>query len=129
MKNKLIKIIPLIIIMMLLGTTIASATWIFEPDGSGYFATTTNGSETIFCAQMGGELGTSTLKSGLSAGDTSGDFCSNCEGSATKPEVSTKGGDKAYTYEYSTTQSIDVSKHQDVAYALATSGDQEKYKL
>ena len=66
MKSKLIKIIPLIIIMMLLGTTIASASWIFEPDGVGGFATTTHGDESIFCAQLGGRLGTSTLLSGLS---------------------------------------------------------------
>ena len=126
MKSKLIKIIPLIFIMMLLGTKMANAAWLFYPDGSGYFATTSNGDETIFCAQMGGTLGTNTLRSGLVKDATQGDFCSYCEGSATKPAVSTEDVDVAYTYEYSSTQSIDVYKHQDVAYALATSGDQEK---
>ena len=123
MKSKLIKIIPLIIIMMLLGTTIASASWIFEPDGVGGFATTTHGDESIFCAQLGGHLGTSTLLPGLSKGDTTGNFCSSCKGDP--PAVSTRGGDKAYTYEYETSEAIDYTKHQDVAYALATSGNQE----
>lgn len=124
-KIRLIKNIILnVIIIMFFATTCSNASWIFEPDGIGSFATTTHGSETIFCAQLGGHLGTSRLLSGLYQGQTSGDFCSKCEGD--KPAVSTLGESIAYTYEYESSENIDASRHQDVAYALATSGDQEK---
>ena len=121
------KILYRIVILMLFVIFITGATshasWIFVPDGNGGFATTTHGDESIFCAQLGGHLGTSTLISGLSRGDTSGDFCSQCKGDP--PAVSTAGGDKAYTFEYETSEYIDYTKHQDAAYILATSGDQE----
>lgn len=135
MKNKLITSIIVFIFIILIGNSVQA--WIFAPDGIGYFATTTYNGD-LFCMQMGGRLKANSLKSGISQGDTEGDYCSQCEedpppirsDSTGQPNDDVDEGEEtvevAYTSEYKMSTTIDYRRYQEVAYALAFCPDKEK---
>lgn len=120
MNKRISKIVIAIIVfvgMIFLGSS--AHAFIFRPDGYGYFATSTIDENKTFCMNIGGHLKDNTLLPGLYQGKTTSNGCSYSP--PTKPEVSTKGGDVAYTSEYTNMTPLMHTSFQDTAYALAFS--------
>lgn len=141
MKNKIWKITILTCIfisILLINNSAYALNWIFAPDGTGYFATTSREGNDIFCMEMGGKLKARSLKSGLQEGDKYGDFCSQCpvdapeiRNTSTTTERDETDEDEeveevAYTSEYTSSTSVVDTEHQDVAYILSFGSDKEK---
>lgn len=101
--------------------TSSSPGWIFNPDGNGYFATSSNNKDLVFCVQLGGALRKKSIKDNLPLSYNGGTvYCNTCSpfGSSGRPAAGTDG-DIGYTTEYESTQHIEYTEHQDIAYALA----------
>lgn len=122
--KKIITIAILALMLMGLFTyaNAANLTWIFETDGHGYWATTTsNTGGLIYCMEMGKSVWDPSLLPGLYEGMKTEPYCGKCDPG--KPAVSTMGRDVAYTVEYEDQTTIDYTKHQDLAYALAMANE------
>lgn len=131
------KYIGIIIFTLIIGISIisnaqSSPGWIFETDGKGYFSTSKNGEDLVFCVQLGGALKNKSLKENLPQFyNEKAIYCNHCSpfGSDGRPAAGING-DKGYTSEMETPTVVDYKEHQDVAYSLAyATGDDAQEKV
>lgn len=135
-KIKNIKLyVSILISTIIIGITIcANAAWRFTPDGKGYYSTTHNGNDLVFCVELGGKL-KNTLKDNLPQFYNNKEyFCNDCKDADWRPSAGTDSNGEdtkiGYTSEMEDATVVDYKEHQDVAYALAyATGDDAQEKI
>ena len=136
--NNIKRNIGILIFIIIMGLGIysnaeSSEGWRFYPDNKGYYSTSTNGSDLVFCVELGGAL-RNNLKDNLPTYYNNKEyFCNSCKDPNWRPSAGTSAnGDttKGYTSEMEKYTVVDYKLHQDVAYALAhVTGDNAQEKV
>lgn len=124
-------IIGILIFTIILGISIHTNaeeknSWRFEPDGKGYYSTSHNGEDLVFCVELGAPLKNNLLDNLEQFYNNKELFCNYCKDSSWRPAAGNNNSTIGYTTEMEDPELVDYKEHQDVAYALAFETNQEK---
>ena len=124
-------LIGILIFTMILGISFninaeEKNSWRFEPDGKGYYSTSHNGEDLVFCVELGAPLKNNLMDNLEQFYNNKELFCNYCKDSNWRPAAGNNNSTIGYTTEMEDPELVDYKEHQDVAYALAFETNQEK---